>query len=911
MRTIQKTISLEPMTSRVPSVWPAYKDNKLYYFDDASLKEREYEYPSNYGLIPLSISFTHSFPSEEYEIGCGGDTLSFERISKMYAFFKRYYHLLNKAGHCGHIYSSATEYYDVESDSRYAYDLEYGMNRDTYIELDDTFESYGGDVFYNWLVENVIPTYTILKEYKEYWKVDTLYYPDVIRWIAWFNDRKYYETKANYTSATSIDVEHWDCKNSAVTDCCDCEEYFNRGGNRTLDSMKEWYNNVQSNITFLNSRIKLYFECFEPSIIDQIELQASSDDMGQYTNMSPEYELGIDYRTATYGDSANTHGGTTVIISGDTKILKHIPSVEMKGFCFSPYFMEKFYDEGQWDDYTMIYINDNPQEFVSSSYTYYAFDDEDRMYTGITSDDVISAMSSGDTYVIIPIDAILIDGALIQIEKSEYGIYENTNAYIGGRKYFVSREKETSTPYTIINGKKTYAETRIKPEGGISYYFPYLYEDDEITIKEFERTVDITIDTTNVITYILYDGQTYIVDESGVTINGIDYPRINGYAYDKNGDIIYVSGDTLFDFHFFEIPTSSATINENKMWVNVYNEDTIIYNARELTGRTLSKILDLALTHTLVDDVGIKINGLHKVPEIAKNRSVNHQPPAKTELEPIYQVGNTSLLGRFKLTSSNTNLDCNYYIGNIITDMIFYYKDISGEKVNETEVKCSGDTTALKAIKDSTNLKYSMENIVFDDDIYCDIKYYIGATLKRESGSKDYELAEGYNYGVEYNETVKFVKTLVQYTLRTETNRVIIPTEENEPSNHSIGYIIYTYELEQILEDVNSDIYKSIYKAPLANFKTEINLITSGETDSITTNFSKYSDMGEYNGINVSPQFREEYRLGMATMEKVDSDIYIDRGINAAFERHLKLGEVTSMEALLNYTNNYFKIIDS
>jgi hypothetical protein len=43
----------------------------------------------------------------------------------------------------------------------------------------------------------------------------------------------------------------------------------------------------------------------------------------------------------------------------------------------------------------------------------------------------------------------------------------------------------------------------------------------------------------------------------------------------------------------------------------------------------------------------------------------------------------------------------------------------------------------------------------------------------------------------------------------------------------------------------------------------------------------------------------------------VDSDIYIDRGINAAFEKHLKLGEVTSLEALEQYGNGYFKIMES
>jgi hypothetical protein len=66
-----------------------------------------------------------------------------------------------------------------------------------------------------------------------------------------------------------------------------------------------------------------------------------------------------------------------------------------------------------------------------------------------------------------------------------------------------------------------------------------------------------------------------------------------------------------------------------------------------------------------------------------------------------------------------------------------------------------------------------------------------------------------------------------------------------------------------------------------------------------------------HNGMEVYPTFREEYRFGISTLENVDSDIYIDRGINAAFEKHLKLGEVTSLEALEQYGNGYFKIMES
>jgi hypothetical protein len=44
-------------------------------------------------------------------------------------------------------------------------------------------------------------------------------------------------------------------------------------------------------------------------------------------------------------------------------------------------------------------------------------------------------------------------------------------------------------------------------------------------------------------------------------------------------------------------------------------------------------------------------------------------------------------------------------------------------------------------------------------------------------------------------------------------------------------------------------------------------------------------------------------------VQKDTSDIYIDRGRSAAFERHLKLGEVVTMEALENYGNGWFLML--
>lgn len=58
MKVIQKEISLDNLVSHLPSVWPAYRNNELYYFDDASISERQNLYVSNYGMIPLDINLS-------------------------------------------------------------------------------------------------------------------------------------------------------------------------------------------------------------------------------------------------------------------------------------------------------------------------------------------------------------------------------------------------------------------------------------------------------------------------------------------------------------------------------------------------------------------------------------------------------------------------------------------------------------------------------------------------------------------------------------------------------------------------------------------------------------------------------------------------------------------------------------
>ena len=135
----------------------------------------------------------------------------------------------------------------------------------------------------------------------------------------------------------------------------------------------------------------------------------------------------------------------------------------------------------------------------------------------------------------------------------------------------------------------------------------------------------------------------------------------------------------------------------------------------------------------------------------------------------------------------------------------------------------------------------------------------------------------------------------------------VIPTEKNNASNHSVSYPIWCYILTQDMTTVTTPTYNTNYEAALANFTVNIFTYTSPTK----TSYDSLSDMALRNGTEVYPTFMEEYKIGVAAPPMVNANIDVDRGINAAFEKHIKLGEVTSLEAMELYGNGYFKMMES
>lgn len=881
MKTIQLTYSLEWFKSRLPSVYPSYDGDELLFFDEESIKKRDNRLMSNYGTVPLDIC-PKLLGYNGFEDKPNNFKISWNTFSKWFHEFKLYYWLLNDGGSCKRVYSSATDFYDSEYKSSSTIQLPFGSDRSSYEELDKSFEERGGKVskitnscegksnivgyfdngFFKWICDNIVPSFEIPSEYVGYWNTNRIYYPNVISWISWFEERKGYPSELN--------------KCAESDDCCDCEEYIRRGGEELLESLKTWFKETNSNILKIKGIIEGNLQNFAPHAFCEINVSSCFGKPSLQSILSEKYNTKTDFRHGNYDSTSNTSGGTVVDVDGVSMHFK-------KGFktnggsTFNKKYMEMEYDDSVFEEYLPMYANDNKSSFsVSSDTAYYGVDKDGVKKYGKSNDDVIDKFS---TKANIERNGkygwFLIDEELYEVSPIE-------SVEMNGEKIPVFRENGTNTPYVIVGGRDVYAEYDFKSN---SYSFSFnvnakfkrnpsqdSLDESSIRCISYNGVIKTFPSTSDTITFSLSNGDT------------VDYKLIDGYSI-VDDSIYYIykgkvtSGDTLDDI------ISGATVSGDVITIKAKESDIKISKCNVIIGTASSKLLGLRSFNVMTDDNGNMIEALNTTPT---KDTYNYQPSEGSELEPLYQVGNVACVSAFSLSYEDyeNNKKKNEsspirHVGDIISSMTFYYADANGDKILDTVKKVGGAIkSSLNAIQESTKKateyknNYPME--VISDNVYCEIVYNIGATIAYDKAKASYSISG--DSGVEYTEIVEFKKVKTEYYL----------------GNDSHSYPIYVYKLHQ-------------GDNPTANFTAPINVFDSG----LTTTYSSIDGMDDYNGLDAYPTFQDAYNIGISSLPIVDSDVNIDRGNNAAFEKHLKIGEVTSLEALENYTNGYFKMMEN
>lgn len=879
MKTIQLTYSLEWFKSRLPSVYPSYDGDELLFFDEESIKKRDNRLMSNYGTVPLDICpklLGYDGFDDNFKI-------SWNTFSRWFHEFKLYYWLLNNGGSCKRVYSSATDFYDSEYKPSSTVQLPFGSDRSSYEELDKSFKERGGNVsaitnscegkddiavgyrddgFFKWICDNIVPSFEIPSEYVEYWNTNRIYYPNVISWISWFEERKGYPSELN--------------KCAESDDCCDCEEYIRRGGEKLLESLKTWFKETNSNILKIKGIIEGNLQTFAPHAFCEINVSSCFGKPSLQSILSEEYSTKTDFRHGSYDSTSNTSGGTVVDVDGVSMHFK-------KGFkpnggsTFNEKYMEMEYDDSVFEEYLPMYANGNKSSFsVPSGMAYYGVDKDGVKKYGSEDDYKDGFSTKFSTEAKIERNGkygwFLIDGELYEVSPIE-------SVEMNGEKIPVFRENGTNTPYVIVVGRDVYAEYDFKSN---SYSFSFngnatfkrnpsqdSLDASGIRCISYNGVIKTFPSTSDTITFSLSDGDT------------VDYKLIDGYSI-VDDSIYYIykgkvtSGDTLD-----EVAEDEATMSGDVITIKAKG-DIKISKCDVIRGITSSKLLGLRSFNVMTDDNGNMIEALNTTPT---KDTYNYQPLKGSELEPLYQVGNVACISAFSLSYEdyeNNKPRPIRHVGNIISSMKFYYADANGDEISNTVTKVGGAiTSSLVAIQESTkkateykNDDYPME--VVSDNVYCEIVYNIGATIVYDKAKASYSI-DG-DSGVTYTEIVEFEKVKTEYYLGNDSN----------------SYPIYVYKLRQ-------------GDNPTASFTAPINVFDT----SLTTTYSSIDGMDDYNGLDVYPTFQDAYNIGISSLPIVDSDVNIDRGNNAAFEKHLKIGEVTSLEALENYTNGYFKMMEN
>lgn len=181
--------------------------------------------------------------------------------------------------------------------------------------------------------------------------------------------------------------------------------------------------------------------------------------------------------------------------------------------------------------------------------------------------------------------------------------------------------------------------------------------------------------------------------------------------------------------------------------------------------------------------------------------------------------------------------------------------------------------------------------------------YYFGGLLTGFSSSR---LGECKNYGlVEY--TPGFDVETVEYE---NYNGVMVDGRTRVFDYQSGGTTTYT-----IKGDINDPNFGTPNQASGVYLEDNVNKSRTiinefGQQDVIIeTKFTVFNEGSNQTNTSLSAITKLEEYLGVVLQPEIQSDVFIERGVNIILEPHLKLSEIESIDHLERFGNGYYNIV--
>lgn len=879
MKHIQKIIYLEDFISRMPSIVPAFYDNSYCItFNKMPNKDDDGRYlpSSNYGLFPLSIKW-------EYGDTFKGKVISFKTLCKWYHALENYIHLLS-VDKCGLMhYGAAIEYYKYENNSKYS--------MDSCIELDNFIKEICGEknenlyneasTIYEKLTQKYFPKFIIDNNLQDVWKCKWLTVADVVKWIGWFE-----AMSIKYGQLTNVN----ECSNA--DNCCECEKFFRLGGVNMLTKLKQFIDSIKPiNIS----------DCFQPTIVIPIKLNASYNDLGEMSIMCEEWEGGKDYKSY----NINKQDGAVVAHNNmDWKfsLNETEPTTDANGYYYSDIFKENYFasvpgmtleEKNKFNEDPNISGENTPlpqfnRLIEQSAYDtveafnglvtedlHYTYDYLNQLYlfSGNVTPNVIKNVSFKTNINTSDYGYCVFKGIIYEVILGSYITYNKNN-------YLVKYDTD-GNPYIDVNGIIRYG---------------LLERDANATPSTWKLTFnlgDIILYPNEAKLGIEIDGIFYLQNNNNqFSLNGKLYSKVTKYA-DIYGDIIYLNEDNFIVSPILNGNTINYIKNNNILGEYVLSptqdsdgylvddsylyviKPMTIYDSNKITGYTESKLSSFISNMDFVyDNIGNKLPGLFK-----KTSDEEYVEPTEgTLLELPYKA-----MTPIRLTNIyNDNTITDNFWGDYLDTIVLYYADLNNQPITK-KINLTSNLSLQDVIDELT---LELEEKQNQGKLMCEFTYYMGCTLSIKHNNDNSLQIDILENGVKYIDKVELTKKSFKYYL----------------DDYNF-YNLYYYDLIYDKLSYYNDTYNFNSSVPKSTFTIQI-------TSFFTNNNNKLVFSND-NGWVDFPVFREEYKIGNSSLKNVEENIYIDRGISRAIDYHIKLMEVNSLESLEQYGNGFFKIISN